>query len=43
MRAVAVPSQITRFHDFASADLVVGSLTELTVADLASLVLRAPR
>ncbi len=43
MQAVAVPSQITRFHDFARADLVVGSMTELTVADLASLAGRARR
>lgn len=43
MHAVAVPSQITRYHDFAHADLMVGSVAELTVAALASLVERAPR
>ncbi len=41
MRAVAVPSRITQHNDFAHVDLVVGSLAELTVADLEGLV-RAP-
>lgn len=43
MWAVAVPSRITRFNDFGHADLVVGSLADLTVTDLASLVERAHR
>jgi len=38
MRAVAVPSRITRFNDFGHVDLVVASLAELTVADLEALV-----
>jgi HAD superfamily hydrolase (TIGR01509 family) len=38
MRAVAVPSRITRHNDLAHADLVVPSLEAVTVADLASLV-----
>lgn len=38
MGAVAVPSRITRHNDFPHADLVVGSLSELTVATLAALV-----
>ena len=38
MAAVAVPSRITQFNDFAAADLVVGSLEELTVARLRQLV-----
>ncbi len=38
MPAVAVPSQITRFNDFAHADLVVGSVAELDLATLASLL-----
>ncbi len=38
MRAVAVPSRITRHNDFAHADLVVPSLDDVTVADLAALV-----
>lgn len=37
MAAVAVPSRITRFNDFAHADLVVDSLEHLTLADLADL------
>ncbi|HJR24812.1 MAG TPA: HAD family phosphatase [Acidimicrobiales bacterium] len=43
MAAVAVPGRVTRSHDFSAADLVVASLEELTVADLAGLVPRAPR
>jgi HAD superfamily hydrolase (TIGR01509 family) len=43
MRAVAVPSRITRFNDFAQADLVVESLADVTVDQLASLVDRAHR
>jgi HAD superfamily hydrolase (TIGR01509 family) len=43
MRAVAVPSRITRFNDFAHADLVVGSVADLTVDQLASLVEQAHR
>jgi putative hydrolase of the HAD superfamily len=43
MPAVAVPSRITRYNDFAHADLVVGSVAELTVDRLASLVERAHR
>ena len=31
MTAVAVPSRITRFNDFAQADLVVDSVADLTV------------
>ena len=31
MVAVAVPSRITRYNDFASADLVVASVADLTV------------
>jgi HAD superfamily hydrolase (TIGR01509 family) len=38
MAAVAVPSQITQHQDLSGADLIVGSLTELTVEDLAMLV-----
>ncbi len=38
MQAVAVPSRITRFNDFGHADLVVGSLAELTLAHLEALV-----
>lgn len=38
MRVVAVPSQITRFNDFSHADLVVASLTDVTLATLAHLV-----
>lgn len=43
MWAVAVPSRITQFNDFAHADLVVDSLANLTVTALASLVERAHR
>lgn len=43
MLAVAVPSRITRYNDFAHADLVVDSLTDLTVADLAGLAERGHR
>lgn len=38
MAAVAVPSQITRFNSFEHADLVVGSVAELHLAALASLL-----
>jgi HAD superfamily hydrolase (TIGR01509 family) len=38
MAAVAVPSRITRFNDFAHADRVVESLEHVTVADLDLLV-----
>jgi HAD superfamily hydrolase (TIGR01509 family) len=38
MAAVAVPGRVTVSHDFSAADLVVASLEELTVADLAGLV-----
>ena len=38
MAAVAVPGRVTRSHDFSAADLVVASLEDLTVADLAALV-----
>ena len=38
MTVVAVPSRITRFNDFAHADLVVRSLAELDEARLAALV-----
>lgn len=38
MQAVVVPNRITRFNDVAHADLVVGSLADLTVADLEALV-----
>ena len=41
MTAVAVPSRITRFNDFAHADLGVGSVTDLTVPLLEGLVDRA--
>ncbi len=37
MVAVAVPSQITRSNDFAHADVVVDSVTELSLATLAAL------
>jgi HAD superfamily hydrolase (TIGR01509 family) len=40
MAAVAVPGRVTRSHDFSAADLVVASLTELTLADLDALVAR---
>lgn len=38
MTAVAVPSRITRFHDFTQADLVVASVADLDLARLAGLV-----
>ncbi len=38
MRAVAVPSRITRWHDFDPADLVVASLTDLDLDALQALV-----
>ncbi len=38
MHAVAVPSRITRFNDFRLADVVVGSLEDVTLTLLASLV-----
>lgn len=38
MTVVAVPSQITRHNDFSHADLCVGSLTELDLAQVAALV-----
>ncbi len=38
MHAVAVPSRITRFNDFRHADVVVGSLEDVTLTLLASLV-----
>jgi HAD superfamily hydrolase (TIGR01509 family) len=38
MRAVAVPSRITRFNDFSQADVVVSSVADLTVARLEALV-----
>lgn len=38
MAVVAVPSQITRFHDLTEADLVVPSLADLQVADLSALI-----
>ena len=41
MVAVAVPSRITRFNDFAAADLVVDSVADLTVTLLEELVDRA--
>ena len=37
MTAVAVPSRITRFNDFAEADLVVDSVADLTVPRLDAL------
>ncbi len=37
MTAVAVPSRITRFNDFAQADLVVDSVADLTVPRLEAL------
>ena len=42
MATVAVPGPVTRAHDFARADLVVASLLEVTVADLAGLVDGSP-
>jgi HAD superfamily hydrolase (TIGR01509 family) len=38
MTAVAVPSQITRFNDFAHADVVVDSVADLDLARLRSLL-----
>jgi putative hydrolase of the HAD superfamily len=38
MACVAVPSRITRHTDLSAADLTVGSLADLGVADLAALV-----
>ena len=38
MATVAVPSVVTRAHDFTHADLVVASLLDVGVADLAGLV-----
>lgn len=38
MQAVAVPSQITRFNDFAHADLVVDSVADLDLDRLTALV-----
>lgn len=43
LAAVAVPSRITRYNDFAHADLVADSVAHLTVTDLASLVGRPHR
>lgn len=43
MRAVAVPSRITRYHDLGHADLVVDSVADLSVATLASLLDRPRR
>ncbi len=40
LRVVAVPSEITRHTDLTGAHLTVGSLAELTVARLATLVAR---
>jgi HAD superfamily hydrolase (TIGR01509 family) len=40
MVAVAVPSRITRHNDLTHADLVVGSLEDLSIDDLASIVRR---
>jgi HAD superfamily hydrolase (TIGR01509 family) len=41
MAAVAIPSRITRHTDLSAADLTVGSLAELAVADLEALVAAA--
>jgi HAD superfamily hydrolase (TIGR01509 family) len=38
MAAVAVPGRVTASHDVSAAELVVGSLEDVTVADLAALV-----
>jgi HAD superfamily hydrolase (TIGR01509 family) len=38
MAVVAVPGHVTASHDLSAADLVVGSLEDVTVADLAALV-----
>lgn len=42
MRAVAVPSQITRFNDLSHADLVVDSVADLDLARLARLLTPLP-
>jgi putative hydrolase of the HAD superfamily len=41
MTAIAVPSQITRFNDFSHADLVVGSLVDLSAERIASVLTSA--
>lgn len=41
MTAIAVPSQITRFNDFSHADLVVGSVADLSVERIASVLTTA--
>jgi putative hydrolase of the HAD superfamily len=38
MAVVAVPGRVTASHDVSAAELVVGSLEDVTVADLAALV-----
>ncbi|MDP1819833.1 MAG: HAD family phosphatase [Acidimicrobiales bacterium] len=43
MAVVVVPSRITRFNDLAHADLVVDSLTDVGVPDLAALANRPRR
>ncbi len=43
MVAVAVPTLLTRPHDFSAADLVVPSLEDLDLATLAGLVADGPR
>ena len=43
MTAVAVPGRVTRSHDFSAADLVVASLEDVSVADLAGLVDGSPK
>jgi HAD superfamily hydrolase (TIGR01509 family) len=43
MVAVAVPGPVTRSHDFSAADLVVGSLLDLTPDRLAALLDRPSR
>lgn len=40
MRAVAVPSRITRFNDFAHADLIVESIAAIDVSSLVALATR---
>lgn len=40
MSVVAVPGRVTRTHDVSAADLVVDSLTEVTVPDLVALATR---
>jgi len=37
MRCIAVPSELTRGMDFAAADLVVGSLLEVSVERITAL------